>query len=591
MTNSWVLNICLVALAYIFGSMPFGYWIGKLVKGKHFDIRDWGSGNIGATNALKILKWAGLLVLIADTAKGYLPVFMAKELNLNQWWVAACLLAPGLGHFRSIWMYWIEGKFSGGKSVATFWAASLALNAPFGGLILAIWIIAVLLTGYISAGSMIATLATFILTWVFHLDPIFRVIYGLVALVIIYAHARNIGRIIQGTEPKWYEKRGAHNLIGDEVVSSFGTHPLSLADFEQSLLSKWLYDSCRSGKISEKTVRELIAKYGKVMEYDQITGIVTKTGRKARVLLKGIALLPDQLLSSRKDPRNPELYDPKMTAVLDNSLKAGAVLSQRGGAVDFGLGALLSSVSPNGGEDLQQWCRDRRLSITIDNGAAFTIGATVAVIRRETAIPLGKAVVANVGASGIIGHGIVNYLRDEVGEILAFARDSRKIDDLAGFAKTYASSEEFANIGKADIVIFNTNAGKLLTAENAHLLKKNALVIDVSVPPDVLDEVAEVRQDIRLFRSGLIKMPGKPKCKTDLHFGHVFEDSAKIELVPACLVQGVLMALTNDFSHASRGARIRREDVDFFLEVAEREGFEIISSRVSEPTLFSGSNK
>ncbi len=583
-----VMPIALVMASWLLGAMPFGLWIGQLVKGKNFDIRDWGSGNIGATNAIAVLKWAGLLVFIADSAKGIIPVVVARQLDLSPYWVAACLLAPGLGHFRSIWMYWREGRFSGGKSVATLWGASLGLSPAFGGWLFTIWFFVTLASGYVSIGSMVAAIAACALTWVFHMERIFSVIYGLAILIVIFAHARNIGRLIQGTEPKWNEKRGAHNLVGDKRVSAFAIHPLAETDLAQSRLSRWLYKKYQAGTLSDKMLRTLIAKYGKVMDCDRITGIVTETGLECEVLIKGIPLLPDQLLSTKLNQREPEHFDPRMRETLDNLLKAGAVLSQRQGADDFGLGALLSSVSTDGGGELQKWCESRGLKIQIDNGAAFTIGATVEVVRRETNIPLNQAVVANVGASGPIGHGIVNYLRGEVGELLAFATDSRKIQDLEEFARTYTSSEEFARIGEADIVIFNTNAGKLLRADNANLLKPGALVIDVAVPPDVLDEVAEVRPDIRLFRSGLIKMPGRPQCRTDFHFGYVEEEGVKIPLVPACLAQGVLMVIAQDFSHASRANRIRREDVDFFLEIAKREGFKIISSRVSEPSLFSG---
>ncbi|MFA6493260.1 MAG: glycerol-3-phosphate 1-O-acyltransferase PlsY, partial [Patescibacteria group bacterium] len=565
--EEWV-GILTIVISWLIGGIPFGFYIGWWFRG--IDIRDWGSGNVGATNAIKVLGVGlGLLVFVLDTAKGFLPVFAAiNYLHLSYWWVALVFLAPGLGHFRSFWMFVTEGAFSGGKSVATFLGATIALDPRIAGWAVLFWIVAVLISQYVSAGSMLAVVFAFCLShWAYHLNPVYQGIFALAILIIFYAHDRNIGRLINGIEPKWYAKRGAHDT-NDEAVFCFLAHPLTFSDYSQTVLTSWIPKVIEKGILTERMCRWLITKGG-VMESDEITGIETPDGRKARGLIIGIPLLPDQIM----DPK----YKPILTALLQSAV----VQAQRRGATVVGLGALLSSAA-GGGTELQEWAKKRGLTITIDNGAAFTVAATIEALKSSIAPKkLEDLTVATIGASGLIGYALVKYLEGKVAKQIAIARSKGKIEGLSSLTDVL-TSQEIKDISSADVIICSTSApNPIINKENSHLVKKDAIVLDVAVPPDFDEKILDKRLDIQLIRCGLTYLPGQNvHCRTDFHFGTALVDkrvnknilvkNISVQLMPACLSQSAILSFSRSFHlYASRGARIRPEHIDFFAKKAK----------------------
>ena len=149
----------LIALGYLLGSIPSGYIVGTLAG---IDIRSAGSGNIGATNVARIVgKRLGVLTLLADTAKGYVPVFIALRIGLGPAAIALVAIAAFLGHLYPLFL-----RFQGGKGVATAFGALLA-TAPAATLILmAVFGAAVLGSRRISVGSIAAALAAPIALWI-----------------------------------------------------------------------------------------------------------------------------------------------------------------------------------------------------------------------------------------------------------------------------------------------------------------------------------------------------------------------------------------------------------------------------------------
>ncbi|MGM9926368.1 MAG: glycerol-3-phosphate 1-O-acyltransferase PlsY [Bacillus sp. (in: firmicutes)] len=190
-----------ILLAYLIGSIPSGLWVGKLFHG--IDIREHGSGNLGATNTFRTLGVkAGLAVTLMDILKGtlatLLPVLMGVDLHL---------LIPGIaaviGH-----MFPIFAGFRGGKAVATSGGILLAY-APllFIGMVL-VFFISLFLTKYVSLSSMITAVVAFIVS-LFYKDVPLIIVISVLAIFIIYRHRANIKRIMDGTEPKvkWMSKR------------------------------------------------------------------------------------------------------------------------------------------------------------------------------------------------------------------------------------------------------------------------------------------------------------------------------------------------------------------------------------------------
>lgn len=200
-------QVLLISLAilgsYLLGSIPTSYIFGKILKG--IDIREHGSGNAGATNALRILgtKW-GVLTMILDMAKGWLAVFLGKLL-LNEpanWVLIALALGAIIGHIFTIYL-----GFKGGKGVATSAGVFIALAPIPVAIALAVFIITVWITRYVSLGSMLAALVAFGAELFINIKNNFadKEILGLVILIvafIIFRHKANIQRLLAGNENK-----------------------------------------------------------------------------------------------------------------------------------------------------------------------------------------------------------------------------------------------------------------------------------------------------------------------------------------------------------------------------------------------------
>ncbi|GAB4453526.1 MAG: glycerol-3-phosphate 1-O-acyltransferase PlsY [Armatimonadaceae bacterium] len=193
-------------IAFVVGSLPFGFWAGRL---RGIDIRDHGSGNIGATNVLRVLGPAwGYPVLALDALKGWFPVFLAARAEITSWEVVAVGLFAVLGHIYSPLV-----QFRGGKGVATALGVSIGFSPLVAGLAFAVFILTVTLTCYVSLGSVLASLvaaAGFFLIPPHLLsgDPLPYRIFGLlVAIFIVYRHKGNMERIRSGTESRFGERK------------------------------------------------------------------------------------------------------------------------------------------------------------------------------------------------------------------------------------------------------------------------------------------------------------------------------------------------------------------------------------------------
>jgi glycerol-3-phosphate acyltransferase PlsY len=195
--NPWLISI---PLAYLLGSIPFGYVLVKIFRKQ--DIRATGSGNIGATNVARSgAKGLGIATLILDLAKGYIAVIIAQHLAPANYDLAvAAAVAAILGHVFPVWL-----TFRGGKGVATALGVFLALNWPSALCTLAVFVVVFLLTRYVSLASIIAaaTFPIFAFYFVPYRTPI--VIAGLlfIPLLIIVKHHQNIRRLLSGTESRF----------------------------------------------------------------------------------------------------------------------------------------------------------------------------------------------------------------------------------------------------------------------------------------------------------------------------------------------------------------------------------------------------
>ena len=185
-----------IVIAYLIGSVPFGYLLVKFTTGK--DVRSEGSGNIGATNVLRSTgRIAAVATLVLDIAKGFAAVWLAGYLtNDSPEWTSAAALAVMAGHAFPIFL-----KFHGGKAVVSFIGAFLYLTPLPLAAVLLVFLITVAITRHISAGSILAAATFPIGVWIILHPPVVVLLASLIAGgFIVYRHKANIERLHAGTE-------------------------------------------------------------------------------------------------------------------------------------------------------------------------------------------------------------------------------------------------------------------------------------------------------------------------------------------------------------------------------------------------------
>ena len=194
----------MLVLAYLLGATPTSYVAGKLGRG--VDLRQHGSQNLGATNVYRVLGWRyAIPVGLVDVAKGVVPVaILGPWSNGPAWFTVALGIVAVLGHMFSPYV-----RFRGGKGVATAAGVFLAL-APVAVLIsLLIWGATVWFTGYVSVASLTVALLFPLWVWVTTRGEPYTFWAAIVlALLLVYAHRGNIGRLRQGTEGRFRTRKG-----------------------------------------------------------------------------------------------------------------------------------------------------------------------------------------------------------------------------------------------------------------------------------------------------------------------------------------------------------------------------------------------
>ncbi len=198
-------ELLLIVLAYLIGSVPSSVWVGRYFF--NIDIRDYGSGNAGATNTYRVLgpKW-GTIVMVADMLKGIiavklaflLPEYAYSDIRFTNLQVGLGLAAV-VGHIFPIW-----ADFRGGKGVATLFGLVLGISPLTALSCSGVFLLVLYLTRFVSLSSILASVAfpVFILI-VFNVEnDMYRVFAIAVALMVILTHQKNIGRLLRGSESK-----------------------------------------------------------------------------------------------------------------------------------------------------------------------------------------------------------------------------------------------------------------------------------------------------------------------------------------------------------------------------------------------------
>ncbi|MBN8861577.1 MAG: glycerol-3-phosphate 1-O-acyltransferase PlsY [Sphingobacteriales bacterium] len=198
-------ELTLAILAYLIGSIPTALWVSQYFF--NIDIRDYGSGNSGATNTYRVLgqKW-GTMVMLIDMLKGFiavklaflLPFYVADEFARTNLQIGLGLAAV-LGHIYPVW-----AQFRGGKGVATLFGLVLGISPWTALCCIGVFLLVLFLTRFVSLSSILASMAfpVFILV-IFNVDNhAYRIFAVVVALLVILTHQKNISRLLRGSESK-----------------------------------------------------------------------------------------------------------------------------------------------------------------------------------------------------------------------------------------------------------------------------------------------------------------------------------------------------------------------------------------------------
>ena len=191
-----VMEVALVAGSYLLGSIPFGFIITKVSKG--VDIRRTGSGNIGATNVLRVVgKGAALLTFLFDLGKGLFPIVVARRIGVSELSLAAIGLSAVLGH-----LYPLSLGFRGGKGVATSFGVLLGLLPKVALVLVGLWLIVAVLFRYASLAALAVAFAAPILALGLDGRKELILLAAGLSFLLLLRHRENVKRLLSGQEGK-----------------------------------------------------------------------------------------------------------------------------------------------------------------------------------------------------------------------------------------------------------------------------------------------------------------------------------------------------------------------------------------------------
>ena len=553
--------VVLAILAYLIGSLPLGFWTVRRLTGK--DPRQASAYNLGLESAIRLLgAWPLFLAFSADVVKGFLGVYLARFAAGLEVGLLLALLAY-LGHLYPPprWTPQTPLRGRGAGILLGILAALSNVGMPY---LLALIPLAVALTlyavsGYASLAALSIPLAT---AWIALAQPIapWGKLAGLgLALLALWRYKENLGRILEGTEPKLGQPLPLPSQ--KQAVCAFMIHPLTLEDLFQSPRFRWFKPLVERGWVSQNLLERFTALI-RPMKNGELRGIQTADGREIRCYLISVPLLPHQITS------NPELATQK-------AIQAARLAKELGCTV-LGLGAFWSVVGEKG-----KRVQEAVPEIEITNGGAYTAGTVKAAIPgilahfEQSGRKLKDATAAVVGANGVVAFGIARQIAPLVGRLILVGRNMERLEKSAeslkknlerkGQVPELVVTTDLAALKEADLVFSATSDPKAVIFPEH--VKPGAWIYDEGVPPDVHESVKQV-PGVRVIPGGVVRPPGAMTGNLDLHFGE--------GAVPACLAETMILAAERAYERKSLGGETKSENIQFFVERAEALGFRVV---------------
>ncbi|MFN3648871.1 MAG: glycerol-3-phosphate acyltransferase [Armatimonadota bacterium] len=569
-----------ILIGYVLGSIPFGYVVVRLMRG--IDIREYGSHNIGATNVLRVVGWfPALLTLLGDIGKGAVPPLLAASSlfsvgQVNAWVVVLSALAAIWGHAYSGFFYLRERRFARGKAVATGLGAVIGFVAsgqvwwPALAAVTAVWFSAILLPrlvsgklGWVSLASILAAVSLPICFWIVGAAYPYVLFGAAAALFVTWKHKENIGRLLDGVEPRLGERLPLAGVDEDELSCAFMVHAMTPDDWWQTRRFSWAVRLYRAGLIPLGVLKRLMY-YVRPIKTDTIRGIRAADGRTVEVHLIAVPWLPEMIKAN-----------PKMAVVrAAQAARVGRDL----GARCMGLGAFWSVVG-NKGKEVQ----DAAPFIPITNGGGYTAGSVKQAVPmvftklRARGVDPESATAAVVGANGVVGFGICRQLAGRVRRLVMVGTDAERLERSAARLRRRGGPAETEVVVTTDValcdeadVIFAATSTVEPVLFPPHV-KPGAIIYDLGRPADVDDSVLDV-PGVSVIPGGVVRPPGRMEHRLDTHFGE--------GQIPACMAETILIALDECYDRCSLGEGTRGEDIDYFVDLAERLGFQVVDEAI-----------
>ncbi|GAA5436205.1 glycerol-3-phosphate acyltransferase [Deinococcus aquaticus] len=553
------LSALLLLVAFLVGSAPVGH---AVLSRSGVNVRVTNAYNLGVENVLhRVGPGLAFVTALLDASKGFLAILMASSVNNPELSVLAGLAAY-LGHLnppralygqtppRGRGNLVLLGVMAGlaVTGAVPLWAAALPVVVYAG--VAGFW-------GYVTAATLAGVLAFTLAVAALPLGPAAK----LAALGLLVAAGwrfkENLGRMLDGTEPRLGEAVPMAGRRSDEVVAAFMIHPMTLENFWSARRFAWLRPLVERGLVSEAGVRQM-AESLRPMKIGELQGIRTTDGKRIRCYLLSSPLLPDVFRD------NPDLATRRAIE--------GARLAQELGAEVFGLGAFWSVVG-NKGVDVQAAVPD----ITITNGGAYTSGTIKAAIPgilehfAAEGRDLKRATAAVVGANGVVAFGIARTIAPQVGKVIMIGRDLERLERSAATLRRASKDTEivtttsYDTLKEADL-IFTATSDPNPVIFPQHV-KPGTWIFDEGRPADVDESVAAI-PGVRVIPGGVVRPPGGMTSNIDLQFGE--------GQVPACLAETLIIAATGEHWRKSLGPQTLTENINFFVEQAAVLGFEVV---------------